>query len=301
MNQNLNMRTFLLTLTLCLVTLFSPLFAQEFSGGFRAGLNFLSFEGDQEMSADGSITFEEFNQTTGFHVGATFALAFTDLIGIKADLMYSQKGGGRRFNNAPSFFYLYAGTEDLEGEVNFGTLNSEIAVVNSYLDIPLVGYYRIGIFELEAGASMGFMVNSQASGGQTYTNTRFGGGDTPLTLNIESRYYSDNAGGAGVISRSATALPGTNVLPPEVVSGYYNNNSNEALYRRLDFGLVGGINVFLNNGLFGGGRYQYGLTDVTRPENDLKLVNETMVGGRELNSDDKDYHRSFQASIGFRF
>ncbi|MFK8163747.1 MAG: outer membrane beta-barrel protein [Lewinella sp.] len=295
------MRTFLLSLTLYSVSLFSPLFAQEFSGGFRAGLNFVSFDGEQEMSADGTITFEEFNQTTGFHVGATFALAFTDLVGIKADLMYSQKGGERRYTNAPSFFYLYSGTEDLEGEVFFGTLNSEVNVINSYIDIPLVGYYRIGIFELEAGASMGFMVNSQASGGQTYTNTRFGGADNSIILNVEGRYFSDEAGGAGLIALSSTPLPGTSVLPPEIVSAYYNNNSDESLYRRLDFGLIGGVNVFLNNGLFVGARYQYGLTDITRPENDLKLVNENQVGGREFNTEDKDYSRSFQASIGFRF
>ena len=294
------MRTFLLTLSLCSVTLFSPLFAQEFSGGFRAGLNFISFSGDQEMSADGTITFEEFQGTTGFHVGATFALAFTDLVGVKADLMYSQKGGERRYNDAPSFFYLY-GPQDTEGEVNFGTLNSEIDVVNSYIDIPLVAYYRIGIFELEAGASMGFMVNSQASGGQTYSNTRFGSVDNQIIFNVEGSYFSDEAGLAGVVGFSPTSLPGTSVNPPEVVSGYYNNNSNDPLYRRFDFGLIGGLNVFLNNGLFIGGRYQYGLTDLTRPDNDLKLVNETLVGGREFNTDDKDYSRSVQASIGFRF
>jgi hypothetical protein len=93
MKQNLNMRTFFLTLVLCTLPLSTSLFAQGFSGGFRAGLNFISFDGDQEMSADGSVTFEEFTQTTGFHVGATFAFAFTDLVGVKADLMYSQKGG----------------------------------------------------------------------------------------------------------------------------------------------------------------------------------------------------------------
>jgi hypothetical protein len=301
MKQNLNMRTFFLTLAFCSLPFSTSLFSQEFSGGFRAGLNFISFEGEAEMSADGSIAFEEFQGTTGFHIGATFALAFTDLVGVKADLMYSQKGGERRYTNAPSFFYLYAGSDDTEGEVNFATLNSEVDVVNSYIDIPLVGYYRIGIFELEAGASMGFMVNSRASGGQTYSNTRFGGPDNQIIFNVDGSYFSDDAGGGGVIGLSSTPLPGTSVLPPEVVSAYYNNNSDDPLYRRFDFGLVGGLNVFLNSGLFIGGRYQHGLTDLTRPDNDLRLVNEAQVGGREFNTEDKDYSRSFQASIGFRF
>jgi hypothetical protein len=301
MKQNINMRTFFLALAFCILPLSTSLFAQEFSGGFRAGLNFISFSGDQEMSADGSVTFEEYTKTTGFHIGATFALAFTDLVGVKANLMYSQKGGRQFYSDAPSFFYLYSGPEDTQGEVNFATLNSEIDVINSYIDIPLVGYYRIGIFELEAGASMGFLVNSRVSGGKTYTNTRFGGPDNEITLNVEGSFFSDEAGGAGVIGRSATPLPGTSVFPPEIVSSYYNNGNDDPLYRRFYFGGIGGLNVYLNNGLFVGGRYQYGLTDLTRPENDLRLVNEIQVGGRELNADDKDYSRSFQASIGFRF
>ena len=61
--------------------------AQQFSGGFRAGLNFISFEGDAETDADG-MTLETFNRTTGFHVGATFAYQITDLFGFKADLMW---------------------------------------------------------------------------------------------------------------------------------------------------------------------------------------------------------------------
>ncbi len=278
---------------------FTSLSAQEFSGGFRAGLNFITFDGDQEMSADGTLTFEEFNRTTGFHVGATFALAFTDLVGVKADLMYSQKGGERRFSG-PSFFYLYAGPDDVAGEVNFGRLEAEIDVVNSYIDIPVVAYYRLGILEIEGGASMGFLVNSRASGGLTYTNTRFSSTES-IIFNVDGSYFSDEAGGGGVLGRSEIPLPRTNVLPPSVISAYYNNSSNDPLYRRFDFGLIAGVSVFLNNGLFLGARYQYGLTDLTRPENDLRLTNEEQVGGREYNEADEDFSRSIQASIGFRF
>lgn len=292
------MRNFLLLIVLFTLASFQPLAAQEFSGGFRAGLNFASFSGDLETSADGTTTFEEYKESTGFHVGATFALAFTDLVGIKADLMYSQKGGERRFNG-PSYFYLYSGVDDTEGEVNFAIQDAQINIVNSYIDIPLVGYYRIGILELEAGASMGFLVNSQASGGKTYTGSRLT--NNPIVFNVEGSFSNDDAAGAGIINNSTTTLPGALIPLPGVISAYYNHDNNGKLYRGVDFALVGGINVFLNNGLFVGGRYQYGLTDLTRPENDLRLANETQVGGREYNTDDKDYSRVFQASIGFRF
>ncbi len=290
-----------LLLTTLLISCLSPLFAQEFSGGFRAGLNFNTFDGDQEMSSDGTLTFEEFAATTGFHVGATFALGFTDLFGVKANFMYSQKGAQKNYTDMPSFFYLYLDENDTDGTVSFGELDGEIDVVNSFIDIPVMAYYRIGPFEIEGGASMGFLVNSRASGGMSYAGTRVGRGEDVI-FNVEGSYFSDDAGFGGIGARSETPLPGTtNVFLPAVVSTYYNSNSDASLYRRLDFALIGGIGVFLNNGLFLGARYQHGLSDVTRGENDLRLTNETEVEGREFNTDDKDYSRSFQASVGFRF
>jgi len=292
-------------LLLCLFAAFvgAPLTAQEFSGGFRAGLNFISYDGDAETSADGATTFEEFRRTTGFHVGATFALNFTDLVGIKADLMYNQKGGEKRFAG-PSYFYLYTNRDDREGVPNFGTLDAEIDVVNSYIDIPVVGFYRLGIFELEAGASMGFLINSRASGGLRYSDVRLAQGVTlteDVIFNIDGSYFTDDAGGGGVVNRSETELGNTGIFPPSVISAYYNNGSDEKLYRRLDFAVLAGVSVYLNNGLFLGVRYQHGLSDVTKGENDLRLANEDRVEGREFNTDDRDYSRSIQASIGFRF
>jgi len=286
---------------LTLVGLFSTtLFAQEFSGGFRAGLNFNTLESTAEdcMQCDGGMSYESFNRTTGFHVGATFALAFTDLVGIKADLMYNQKGVEKRFDG-PSFFYLYTDATDLEGMVSFANLEAEIDYVNSYIDIPVTAYYRLGKFEIEGGASMGFMVNSRASGGLTYKNTFLGGRD--VIFNVDGSLFSDEAGGGGVVNRALEPLPGATQPLPDVVSGYYNSNSNEPLYRRLDFGLVIGASVYLNNGLFIGARYQHGLTDVTNGENDLRLTNESGTPGREFNTDDEDFNRSIQASVGFRF
>ncbi|TXF90463.1 PorT family protein [Neolewinella aurantiaca] len=293
------MRNLILTALLCCTL--SPLFAQEFSGGFRAGLNFISFDGDQEMSADGTMTFEDFARTTGFHVGATFALGFTDLFGVKANLMYSQKGGQQDYTDVPSFFYLYSDETDTQGTVSFGVLNGEIDVVNSYIDIPVTAYYRIGAIEIEGGASMGFLVSSRASGGLSYSETVIGRGED-IVFNVDGSYFSDEAGFGGIEARSTTPLPGTtNVFPPSVISTYYNSNSDETLYRRLDFALVGGASFFLNSGLFVGVRYQHGLTDLTKGENDLRLTNEARVEGREFNTDDKDYSRSIQASVGFRF
>ena len=296
------MRTLLLLSSL-LCFLSPSLSAQGFSGGFRAGLNFVSIDGPQEMSADGSTTYEMLESTTGFHVGATFALAFTDLFGIKADLMYSQKGGKYLFGDeetaVPSYFYLYDNSADIEGSIIFAQRRSEMAVLNSYIDIPVTAYYRIGPLELEGGLSAGFLVNSRVSGGTTYETSAFGP-RTEIIFNVDGNFNSDPAGGAGVISRSDVALPG-GVFPPNVVSAYYNSNKDDNLYNRLDFGLILGASFYMNNGLFIGARYQHGLSDITNGENDLRVINEGSTTDRVFNTDDEDNTRSVQVSVGFRF
>ncbi|WP_116127419.1 outer membrane beta-barrel protein [Lewinella sp. IMCC34183] len=285
-------RTAVFCLTLLPVSL---LHAQEFSGGFRAGLNFISFDADSEMGADG-MDLEEFNRTTGFHVGATFAYAITDLFGLKADLMYSQKGGEVLYNG-PSYFYLYSLDPSVNNDRLTGTVTSERDVLNSYIDIPLVAYHKIGPVELEAGVSAGFLVNSRASGSAEYTNliNNQGQGIEPISVNYDFNYFNN------VTQQQAVIESDPNNTFPTVIDAYYNSEDDRPLYRRLDFGLVGGASFFLNSGLYLGVRYQFGLTDATRGENDLRLTRTDGVSEREYNVSDKDYNRVIQASVGFRF
>ncbi|MGB3799379.1 MAG: porin family protein, partial [Lewinella sp.] len=255
----------------------------------------ISFDADQEMSDN--MTLEEFRRTTGFHVGATFALAFTDLVGVKADLMYSQKGGEVRYQG-PSSFYLYNDGTDTEGLRVFGDLDSERDVLNSYIDIPVVAYYRLGPVELEGGVSAGFLVNSRASGSASFSNVVLPDGRTipDVSYNYDYNYFSDVVGFNAIVEPNESRQGF-----PAVIDAYYNSEDDRPLYRRLDFGLVGGASVFLNNGLYLGLRYQYGLTDATRGENDLRLTRTEGVDEREYNTNDKDYNRVIQTSIGFRF
>ena len=286
-------------LTLLLFTLLCTCArAQDFSGGFRAGLNFVALSGPLEMTDEGLET-QTRRRATGFHVGATFALAFTDLVGVKADVMYSQKGGQILFDG-PSTLYLYQDAGDT-GLPFSSTRTSDIDIVNSYIDVPLTVYYRLGNLEIEGGVSAGFLVNSRVTGGVMHTDIdRLGSAE--VVYSIDGRYFSDDAGFEGITS-SVEGSVGPNGEPiPQTVSAYYDNLDDEKLYRRLDFGLVGGLAYYLNNGLYIGARYQLGLTDVSKGENDLRITrNEENLGTREFNTEDKDYTRSIQASVGFRF
>lgn len=262
--------------------------AQGFSGGFKAGLNFNTIEGETESE------FESFSGSAGFHVGATFAYEVTDLFGFKAELIYSQKGVTKGYDGPGHFFIYGGGTEIPIG----GNKRGELDIINSYIDIPLMVYHRIGPLELAAGASVGFMVSSTSSGGESFTNTIYGP-DTRITFNYEGNYFRDGAGEASIISRQLEPLPGTNVLLPQVIGAYYNSDKDDPLFNRLDLGLVAELAYYLNNGLYIGGRYNFGLSDITGSENDL--ANRLDENGQRQFRNDNDRNRSLQVSIGFRF
>ena len=284
------MRAFFLCLLVAVLT--PALQAQEFSGGFKAGLNFNRFEGPVE-GVEG-MDFESFNNSTGFHVGATFALEFTDLVGLKLELIYSQKGGEISYEG-PGYVFLYSDND----EQAFGAETRIIqSIVNSYLDFPLTAYYRLGPLELEGGANFGFLISSRGSGSARYTTQSSGVGE--LAFTYDANFLGDRAG-AGSIGRLADDLLPSGFRPPSLIGAYYNSDRDDSRYSRIDLGLVVGLSVYLNNGLYVAARYNHGLTDVTQPENDLRKSELGSNNTRLFNEDDEDFNRSLQFSIGFRF
>lgn len=285
------MKNFTFLIALCLVS--TSLYSQGFSGGFKAGLNFSTLAGDTELGVDDK-ELETFETTTGFHVAATFAYAFTDLVGVKADFMYSQRGVKRRFEG-PSYFYFYAPTG--EEFLYNSQLTWQQTAVNSYIDIPVMAYYRIGSLEVAGGATAGFLVSSRGTGSAIHKNTIF---DTDeVVFSYENNYFQDEAGLGSVVVNGTTPVSPNGPVLPSVIGAYYNNDSDKPLFNRFDLGLVAELNYFLNNGLFVGLRYQYGLSDVTNSDSDQQLYLAT--GEEVVKRDDKDYNRSIQASVGFRF
>lgn len=284
------MRAFILCLLL--VALSPALQAQQFSGGFKAGLNFNRFEGPAE-GVDG-MDFESLNNSTGFHVGATFAYEFTDLVGLKMELIYSQKGGEISYEG-PGYVFLYSDNDEQAFSADTRIIQS---IVNSYLDFPLTAYYRLGPLELEGGANFGFLISSRGSGSARYTTQAPGVGE--LAFNYEANFLGDRAG-AGSIGRLSDDLLPSGFRPPSLIGAYYNSDRDDSRYSRIDLGLVIGLSVYLNNGLYVAARYNHGLTDVTQPENDLRKSELGANNTRLFNEDDEDFNRSLQFSLGFRF
>ncbi|MEM7573829.1 MAG: porin family protein [Bacteroidota bacterium] len=284
------MRVFISCLLLAVLGL--ALQAQQFSGGFKAGLNFNRFEGPVE-GVDG-MDFESFNNSTGFHVGATFAYEFTDLVGLKMELIYSQKGGEISYEG-PGYVFLYSDTDE---QAFFADTRVIQSIVNSYLDFPLTAYYRLGPLELEGGANFGFLISSRGSGSARYETQVPDIGE--LAFTYDANFLGDRAG-AGSIGRFADNTLPSGFLPPSLIGAYYNSDRDDSRYSRIDLGLVIGLSVYLNNGLYVAARYNHGLTDVTQPENDLRRSELGTNNSRLFNEDDEDFNRSLQFSVGFRF
>ncbi|MEL6654909.1 MAG: porin family protein [Bacteroidota bacterium] len=267
----------------------------EFSGGFKAGLNFNNVIGDEESAN------EIFATNTGFHIGASFVYSVTDLFGIKAELMYSQKGTQYTYDG-PSYFTFYRNSTGTPIYAE-GNRRSDISIANSYLDFPVLVYYKIGPIELEAGVNAGILVGSTGSGGITFSGTTQAGSPVAeFTTGVEHAYYSDEQGLEAVIQGSPVTLNTIpDIIQPSNIDAYYeaaDNDDNK--FKTIDFGLNAGVAFFLNQGLYVGVRANYGLTDITNEGQDISQAELTLTN-QYITRDDQDQNISIQASVGFRF
>lgn len=282
--------------------LFATTFAQDFSYGFKAGLNFSKVAGDSEQDA-ASMDLEDFNTATGFHIGALFNLKFIDAFGLRGELMFSQKGTEYIYDGAS-----YRDFTDEDG-LTFSTLGNRRTVLNttnSYIDVPLMAYYRLGKLELSAGPSIGILVNSIASGEISYDviNNR---GETVASTAIllDYNYGKDLAGaateGLGGMD-SELEVNGRTAILPEGEGAYfeYDKIAEGEFYNPLDIGVNAQIAYFLNRGLFIAGRLNYGLSDATNNDFDRSLQTRN-EDGSFIPREDADTNFSLQFSLGFSF
>lgn len=280
-----------LSILLLFLTMTIGLQAQGFRGGFKAGLNFSHFDGPLERDAQGNEV-ESLNLTTGFHIGAIFAYAITDLAGVKAELMYSQKGTEIEYDG-PSFFFFYSPSG--QSSVQVGSRNASIDITNSYISVPVSGFFRLGRLEVEGGAYASVLVSSFGSGGAEFTRQN----GSQFIVSYDYNFFSDEVGVEAVIE-GENAGGGSSFVVPRTINAYYESLTNDNRFKRMDFGLIGGLSFFVNEGLFLGGRVVYGLSDVTSREQDLAL-SALSANQERVFRDDKDRNVSYQASIGFRF
>lgn len=272
--------------------------AQEFSGGFRAGINFATISGPSEVSSSGS-DLEEYKFSNAFHVGATANVFFNDYFGLRAELLYSQKGTDYNYNGE-SFWTFF--TEDGQRIYATGDRNTVLSITNSYIDIPFMAVGRYGRLELSAGLSLSFLVASRGSGELTFTGqTEAGSTVDPFTVGLDFNYFDDSFQRTDIGETEPREVDGQTVLIPKTLGTNFQELEGEQdLFRTVDLGLIGGLAFYLNQGLYVGLRVNYGLSDISKTERDPSR--------RQLDEDknlifreDDDRNLVLQASVGFSF
>ncbi|MBI5916667.1 MAG: outer membrane beta-barrel protein, partial [Bacteroidetes bacterium] len=221
--------------------------AQEFKYGFKTGLNFNNIKGEAEKDANGN-ELETFTNNTGFHIGATFAWNATDLMGLRAEFLYSQKGTNREFEG-PSYYSFY--TLDNEEIRTTGTRKQVLNVSNSYLEIPVMGYIKpVKWLEVYGGGSLGFLVASTAFGNINYSDgmTPTGAVVGEITHELDFNYFSDEARQVSYDNPPTTVkIQGDDVPYPQTAGAYFEFLEDRGnLYKIVDVGLIGGLSIYFN-------------------------------------------------------
>ncbi len=264
----------------------------QLRGGFKTGLNFSSLKGPV-LSEDGGT--ETFEPSTGFHVGPVIQLPITESFGVKAEILYNQAGGKYHFDgNGFNIFRAEDGTKILAT----GQKKIDLRLLNTYIDVPILAYGRVGAFQVEGGLRLGFLVSSTADGKLTFSGkTELG---TPVAEQEQTLFYNykkDKAGEANYSEVTQILLDGKKVEIPSKLGAYFFEDKKEKFFNTFDLGLSVGASYFIGRSLYVGARANFGLSDVTNNKADFNQIKTD--GLNLIRQADKDKNFQIQLSVGF--
>jgi hypothetical protein len=271
--------------------------AQDFGYGIRAGLNFSRFDGELEQNGAGE-TVEEFDLISSFHVGFGFVYEFTSYLGLRAELMYSQKGVRHRFEGDSYAVYTSTTGNTLVSTGERVMVNN---IINSYVDLPLMLFVKPAKWlEISIGPSVGVLASASGAGNTNFNGRTQGGANVPQhSITLEYNYFGDETGEADFSIPNNIRIGTQDVELPIKAGAYWDTpRGDEPFFNRLDLGLNAGLSVYLTKTLYLGGRLNYGLSDVTNNAYEFSLVKLDENNNRIPRSD-FDRNISIQASLGF--
>jgi Outer membrane protein beta-barrel domain len=277
-----------------------PVLHAQFSGGVTTGLQFTRIEGPSEVDAAGTAL-ETFDNITGFYIGPSFSYRFTDRFGIRAEALYSKRGVRYQYKG-PSYrnFVL----DNNQGTVQLtGNATQQLIVNTHYIDLPLSAYVRLGNFEFHGGGFVSLLAQSVADGSIQFTYQTPNQPQTTVEYNLRYNYRRDGAGefdddGATVVAEN---INGRTATMPKTLGAYYEvPEKKDPLYRSLDYGIHAGASYYLSRSLYIGGRFRYGLADVTNTSGDFARK-ESDVQGLPVTRADHDRSITIEARVGFSF
>ena len=275
-----------ISLSLSFLTVVPSFLPAQNSFGFRAGMNLNRLIGDTEPG-------EVYESSTGFHIGLGLGRNFTDIWGVRGELVYSQKGGLINFDG-DSFLTFDRGERKI---THTGTRNASLTVNNTHIDLPITGFGRLANWiELSAGIVPSFTVASRGVLDLQFSSPAI---NQDISLNTEYNYYGNRLGQVNGLSETIEvkerATANTLTLPSMPGAYYFQETKNGNKYNIFGLDAVAGASLFVNSGLFFGVRVQYGLLDITNNNEDY-----SQATPNELRAD-RDVNLTYQYSVGFYF
>ena len=290
------LRNGLLSLLLITICVIGQVQGQGFNLGIRAGLAQSKFIGPIESGLD-----ESFGLAGGFHFGINFQWNFTDVLGLKTEFMYNQKGSAYNMSSDNGAYVFNDAANGISNVVFRDESIVKLKHSNAYIQFPQTLNVQISPkIEVFGGGYISFLLSPVATG-----TISFGGDDLDtehsFVQGLNFNYFSDPS----FLNRPEQILirvNGDNVdlNTPVDSRDFWNNRVAESRFKSIDYGLIGGASYYLNRGLYIMGRVEYGLQDVTRDISDYSFgdVNDD---GSLIFRQDNDYNLSIQLSIGFKF
>jgi hypothetical protein len=250
-------------LTICFAA--SPTFAQEgFGFGMHIGMNYSTIRGTSEVVAGTTTNPETFNYNSGLQGGLLLRYGITDLIGFRLETNYAQRG----------MKYTYEGIgiqpfrEDNGAAVlTTGTLKYNLNLTNSYIELPLTVYARLGDkLEIHGGGYVSYLVKSAADGELKLSNakTLLGTSVSEYKGSLDYNFLSDDDKADVSNNQTLFTEAGRIVKSPVSMGAYYGRGTATGyLWNKVDYGLVAGVSYRMRSGLTAVARFNYGMADVT--------------------------------------
>ena len=274
-------------ITALLIFCFSITAIGQTSFGFRTGMNLNTLVGDLEEG-------ETYENNTGFHIGIAFNRNFTDIWGVRAELLYSQKGTSNKYDGNSSIILR---DRNQRAITHSGNTNVNLTITNSYIDFPITGFGRVAHWlEISAGIVPGILAASRGRGDLNFSTSTL---REDVSLNLDYNYYGDNAleaaNGAEVLTIKEENTAKDLTIPSAIGAYVFQEEKIGSLYNLFNLDAVVGLSFFLNKGLYVSGKVQYGLLDVTNNDADYSYQDITTTRS------DKDVNLVLQGSVGFNF
>jgi len=270
--------------------------------GVRAGLNYSTLSGGELEKG------EEIGLSTGFHFGINYTYQVAPGFGIRAELLYLQRGYNYMFTDTIDGVYRHIkplGLSPQDPFVEVGKTEVTMDISNGYLSIPITAQFQLSPkWEIFGGASFDMLISPTGRGRLDFTSN-----DRPDDIfflqSFDHHYRGDTIGEIGIFNNRTVSIlldgEPTSLLRTE--SAYYHLDRDEKMgnkFKFVDMHLIFGFNYFINNGFYLGLRGQLGLFDVTNDDMDFS-VRELNPDGSYIKRQDRDKSRSIGLSFGFRF